>query len=157
MRRSGLGAGIRLAVTLSIVAAVVFFAFPILFAPRVEVPEKVQYGSASSVMFQIANQNLTPLRAVEYSCEVSRLVLTSGAAVRDANVLNRGRFPRIAGRRAALGRCQTGYIVTMPVKAAEYKLTVTYTAYPWTARKVLTVRIAAQFDAKNEVTGWKTD
>jgi hypothetical protein len=157
MRKSGLRAGIRLVVTMGVVAAVVFFAFPILFAPRVDVPEKVQYGSASSVMFQIANQNLTPLRAVEYSCEVSRLTLTNGSAVTDANVLDRGRFPRIAGRHAARGRCQTAYILTMPLKAAEYKLTVTYSAYPWPERRMLTVRIAAQFGAKNEVTGWKAD
>lgn len=147
----------RLAVTLGVVAAIVVFLFPIVFEIRVDVPSKVQFASASSMMFQISNQNPTPVTDVAYNCEVSRFTLTNGTAVTDANVLNRGNVRRIAGRRAIAGRCQTGYLITMPLQTAEYKLTITYRAYPWPQQRTRVWRIAAEFNGKHEVTGWKTE
>ena len=146
---------IRIVVTLGVVAAIVFFLFPLMFAIRVDVPEKTQFASASSMMFQISNQNPTPVTGVTYTCEVQQFTLANGTAVKDANVLNGGNVRRIGGRSAATGRCQTGYLITSPLKTAEYKLTVTYTAYPWKRVRTRVWNISAEFNAKGEVTGWK--
>jgi hypothetical protein len=148
---------IRIVVTLGAVAAIVFFLFPLMFAIRVDVPAKTQFASASSMMFQISNQNPTPVTGVTYNCEVARFTLANGTPVTDANVLNRGNMRRIGGRSAAAGRCQTGYLITAPLKTAEYKLTVTYTAYPWTRVRTRVWKISADFNAKSEVTGWKAE
>ena len=107
--------------------------------------------------FRISNQNLTPVTDIEYSCEVLNLMRTDGNAVKDANVLNRGEIRRIAGRHAVAGRCQTAYLITAPLKAADYKLVVVFRAYPWPQRRTSVYRISAQMNAKSEVTGWKLD
>ena len=148
---------IRVAVTFGVVAAVVILLFPLVFDIRVDVPGKVQFASASSMMFQISNQNLTPVADVAYSCEVARFTVANGTAVTDANVLNRGNVRRIGGRRAVAGRCQTAYLITSPLKTAEYKVTVTYRAYPWRRVRTRVWKIAAEFNAKSEVTGWKAE
>ena len=146
---------IRLVVTLAVVAGVVIFVFPLVFELEVDVPEKVQFASASAVMFQITNQDLTAVTNVEYRCEVARFVLTNGSAVKDANVLSTGRFPRIGSRSAVRGRCQTGYLIAQPLQTAEFELTITYRANPWRRMRSHVWHIAAQFDSKHEVTGWK--
>jgi len=105
--------------------------------------------------FQISNENLTPLTDVAYTCEVQKLTLADGTPVKDANVLNRGTIRRIAGRKAVTGRCQTAYLITAPLRAAEYKLTITYRAYPWPQQRAGVYPIAAQMNAKGAVTGWK--
>lgn len=148
---------IRLAVTLAVVAAIVFFLFPLVFSIRVDVPEKAQFASASSMMFQISNQNPTPVTDVTYNCQVQQFTLANGTAVKDANVLNGGSVRRIGGRSAATGRCQTGYLITSPLKTAEYKLTVTYTAYPWKRVRERVWKISAELDGKGEVTGWRAE
>ena len=146
---------VRLVVTLAVVAGVVIFVFPLVFELEVDVPEKVQFTSASTVAFQITNQDLTAVSDVEYRCEVARFVLANGTAVKDANVLCTGRFSRIGSRSAVRGRCQTGYLIAQPLQTAEFQLTITYRANPWRRRRTRVLRIAAQFDSKHEVTGWK--
>ena len=148
---------IRVAVTLGVVAAIVFFLFPLAFGLRVDVPEKAQFASASSMMFQISNQNPTPVTGVTYTCEVQQFTLANGTAVKDANVLNQGNVRRLGGRSGATGRCQTGYLVTSPLKTAAYKLTVTYTVYPWKRVRTRVWKISAELDGKGAVTGWKAE
>ena len=65
--------------------------------PRSEIPFP-QFGSPSSMAVQISNRNVTPLTDVEYSCEVSKLTLATGSAVRDAKVLIRGASRKIPAR-----------------------------------------------------------
>lgn len=155
--RSRLRGIVQMVLTLAVVSALVIFGFPLISALRIDVPTDVQFGSASSMTFRIANPNLTPLADVEYSCEVSKVTRTDGSSVTDANVLNRGSIRRLAGRRAVAGHCQTGYLITAPLKAAEYQLRVTYRVYPWPQQRTSVYRISAQFNAKSEVTGWKLD
>jgi hypothetical protein len=107
--------------------------------------------------FRISNHNLTSLTDVEYTCEVSKLTQADGSPIKNANVLNRGNIRTIAGRRAFAGHCQTGYLITAPLKAAEYKLTITYRTYPWPEQRTSVHRISAQINAKGEVIGWKLD
>jgi hypothetical protein len=104
---------------------------------------------------QISNQNVTPLTDVEYSCEVSKLTLANGSAVTDAKVLVRGAIPKIQGRQAIRARCETAYIVNAPLKAAEYKLTLTYRTYPRPQHRTSVYRVAAQMNGNGQVTGWK--
>jgi hypothetical protein len=134
--------------------AAVVFVFPAIFSPRVDVPAEVQFGSASSVRFQISNQNATPITGVEYTCELSKLTLANGSEVKDASVVVRSTIRRISGRQAVLGRCQTAYLVPGAVQAAEYKLTLRYHAYPWPQQRMNVYRIAAQIRA-GQVTGWR--
>lgn len=154
---SRLRARLLLGITLAIVFLIVVFLFPVIFELRIDVPSQVQFGSPSSVMFEIANQNLTPLTNVEYTCEVSTLITANAGPVRATPVLSRGRFPRIASRQGVRGQCQTGYLVTAPVKTVEYRLTVTYRASPWPQLRTRIARIAAQLNGKGEVTGWKVN
>ena len=150
-------ARLTLLLTIGVLFLIVVFIFPLIFQLRIDVPANVQFGSASSMMFEIANQNLTPLTNVEYSCEVSNLILLNGSTVKDANVLSRGSFRKIGARRGAAGRCQTAYLLTAPLKAMEYKLTITYRTYPWPQERTRAARITAQLNGKGEVTGWKLD
>ena len=147
----------RLLVVLAVVFVTVVFLFPIIFEPRIEPPAEVQFGSPFSMAVQISNQNVTPLTDVEYSCEVSNLTLANGSAVRDAKILIRGAIREIHGRHAIAARCESAYVVNAPLKAAEYKLTLTYKTYPWPQHRTSVYRIAAQMNAKGEVTGWKLD
>ena len=153
--RSRMRGPLEIVLTLAVVCAIVLLVFPLISALRVDVPGEISFGSASALTLTIANPNLTPLTNVEYTCEVSKLALADGSAVTNADALNRGDVRKIAGRRAVAGRCQTAYLVTSPLKTAEYKLTVTYHAYPWPQQRTDVYRISAQFDGKGNVTGWK--
>ena len=145
---------LRLGLILAIVTAIVEFGFPLIFGVQVDVPAALPFASASAMTFRISNQGLTPLTDVEYSCEVATLIRANGSAITDANVLNRGSIRKLAARRAAAGRCQTGYLIAAPLKTVEYRVTVNYRAYPWNRRRTSVFRIAAQFNGKGEVTGW---
>ena len=145
----------RVLLILAVVFATVVFIFPIVFEPRIEPPTEVQFGSLYSMEVQISNLNVTPLTNVEYSCEVSKLTLADGSAVGDAKVLIRGAIRKIQGRQAITARCETAYIVNAALKAAEYKLTLTYRAYPWPQHRTRVYRIAAQINDNGQVTGWK--
>jgi len=149
---------LRVLLTVALVLAVVVFVFPLVFSPGVQPPTDVQFGSPFSVPVQLSNQNVTPLTDVEYTCELSKLTLANSSPVKDANVLVRGSVRRIAGRKAVAARCQSAYIPNAPVQAAEYKLTVTYRAYPWPQRRRTSMyRIAAQIDSKGDLKGWKVN
>src|SRR5690242_5068248 len=152
---SRLRARLSLGISLAVAFLIVVFLFPLIFELRIDVPSQVQFGSPSSVMFEIATQNLTPLTNVEYTCEISTLITSAAPPLSAAPVLSRGRFPKIASRQGVRGQCQTGYLVTAPVKTVEYRLTVTYRASPWPQLRTRIARISAQIDGKGEVTGWK--
>jgi hypothetical protein len=153
--RSRLRGITQLVLTLAVASALVVFGFPLISALRIDVPTDIRFGSASSMTFRITNPNLTPLTDVEYSCEVSQLTLANGSAINDAKVLNRGSIRKLTGRHAVAGHCQAGYLITTPLKAAEYQLRVTYRSYPWPQQRTNVYRISAQFNTKSEVTGWK--
>jgi len=145
----------RLMLSMAVLFVTVVLIFPIIFRPGVEPPTELQFGSPFSMAVQISNQNMTPLTDVEYSCEVSKLTLANGSAVRDAKVLIRGAIRKIQGRQAITARCETAYIVNAPLKAVEYKLTLTYRTYPWPQHRTSVYRIAAQINDNGQVTGWK--
>jgi hypothetical protein len=148
---------VLLLASIIVVFLVVVFVFPAVFPLRIDVPAHVQFGNASSMMFQISNQNLTPLTNVEYSCAVAQLTLADGSPAKNVNTLSQGFIPKIGGRHGVTGRCQTGYFVPGPLKTAAYQLTVTYRPYPWPRRRTQVVRISAVLDGKGELTGWKLD
>jgi hypothetical protein len=136
----------------------VVFIFPIVLTPGVEPPAQLPSGSALSMAVRISNHNpFTPLTDVEYSCEIWYLTLASGAEITGANVLSRGTLQKFDGRRAITARCETAYVVNAPIKAAEYRLTLTYRSYPWPQRRTSVYHIAAQIDASGHVTGWVLD
>ena len=145
----------RALLILAMVFVTVVFIFPIVFDPRIEVPAEVQFGSPFSMAVQISNQNVTPLTNVEYGCEISKLTLANGSAVSDAKVLTRGAIRKIQGRHAIAARCESAYIVNAPLKTAEYKLTLSYRAYPWPRQRTTVYRIAAQINGRGDVTGWR--
>ncbi len=145
----------RLMLSMAVLFVTVVFIFPITFKPGVEPPTDLQFGTPFSMAVQISNQNVTPLTDVEYSCEVSKLTLANGSAVTDAKVLVRGTIRKIQGRQAIRARCETAYIVNAPLKAAEYKLTLTYRTYPWPQHRTSVYRVAAQINGNGQVTGWK--
>jgi hypothetical protein len=147
----------RILITMTVLFVSVFFVFPLVFEPRLEPPGELQFGSAFSVLVPIANHNMTPLSDVEYSCEISRLTLADGAAVTDARVLTRGAIPKIPGRKAVAAHCGIAYILTRPLKAAQYKMTLTYRAYPWHRLRTSVYYIDALIDGKGQVTGWKAN
>jgi hypothetical protein len=146
---------------LLLIAAVLFiavvFVFPLVFRPRVDVSANVQFGSPSSVTFQISNQNMTPMTDVEYTCEVSKLTRANGSAASDVKVVTRGAIRKIEGRSGVIGRCQTAYIVTGPVKTVEYQLTLHYRAYPWRKQRTGVYPIAARINGSGDVIGWKVE
>ena len=145
----------RLMLSMAVLFVTVVFIFPITFKPGVEPPTDLQFGTPFSMAVQISNQNVTPLTDVEYSCEVSKLTMANGSAVTDAKVLVRGAIRKIQGRQAIRARCETAYIVNAPLKAAEYKLTLTYRTYPWPQHRTSVYRVAAQINGNGQVTGWK--
>jgi len=146
---------LRLLLIMAIVFAIFVFLSPIVFEPRVEPPTKMELGSPSSMQVHIANQNVTPLTDIEYSCEVSKLTLASGTEVTDAKVLVRGTIRRLPGRQAIAEPCETAYVLNTPVGSAEYKVTLTYRMYPWRQFRTSVYRIAAQIAPNGRVTGWK--
>jgi hypothetical protein len=147
----------RLLLALAVLALAVLFIFPLIFSPGVEAPADVQFGSPSALQVQISNQNLMPLKDVEFSCEISRLDLAQGSTVSNAQALVRGSLKNLEGRRAITVPCETAYLVTSPVKAIEYKLTITYRMYPWPYRRTKVSHIAARISGNGQVTGWKVD
>ncbi len=155
--RSRLRARYRILIIMAVLFVTVAFVFPLVFRPRLEPPAELQFGSAFSVVVPIANHNMTPLTDVEYTCEISKLTLADGSAVTDARVLTRGAIPKIPGRKAVAAHCGIAYIVTHPLKAAEYKLTLTYRAYPWHQLRTSVYYIDARIDGKGQVTGWKAN
>ena len=107
------------------------------------------------MVVRISNQNpFIPFTDVEYSCEIWKLTLASGADVTDAYVLMRGARQEFDGRNTITARCETAYIVNAPLKAAEYRLTLTYRTYPWPQHRTSVYRIAAEIDGNGHVTGW---
>jgi hypothetical protein len=147
----------RLLLVLAALALVVVFIFPLIFSPGVEAPADVRFGSPSALQVQISNQNLMPLKDVEFSCEVSRLELAQGSQASNPQALVRGSIKKLEGRRAITAPCETAYLVTSPVKAVEYKLTITYRVYPWPYRRTKVSHIAARISGSGQVTGWKVD
>jgi hypothetical protein len=140
---------------MALLFVIVVFVFPIVFKPGVEPPTDLQFGTPFSMAVQISNQNVTPLTDVEYSCEISKLTLANGSPVTDAKVLVRGAIRKIPGRQAIRASCETAYIVNAPLKAAEYKLTLTYRPYPWPRQRTSVYRITAQINGNGQVTAWK--
>jgi hypothetical protein len=155
--RSRFHGAYRLLLALAALALAAVFIFPLIFSPGVEAPTDVQFGSPSALQVQISNQNLMPLKDVEFSCEVSRLDLAQGSPVSNAQALVRGNIKKLEGRRAITAPCETSYLVTSPVKAVEYKLTITYRMYPWPYRRTKVSHIAATVNGNGQVTGWKVD
>jgi hypothetical protein len=146
---------IRLLIIVVVLAAIVLFLFPLIFKPRIDLPASLQYGSPSSLEFRISNQNLTPLTDIAYTCEVSKLTLANGSEDTKAKAIIHGSVRKIQGRHAVIGRCETGDIVTAAIKAAEYRVTMTYKTYPWPQQRTGVYGIGAQVNANGEVTGWK--
>lgn len=144
----------RLLVIVVAMTLAVFFLYPLVFQPRIDVPPSVQFGSVSSVGVLIANANLTPLQDVEYTCEIAKLTMAKGSAITDARALTRGFIRKIPARRAVQVRCETSYLVTAPIKQAEYKLTLTYRASPWPQKRTSVYHIAAAIK-NSQLTGWK--
>jgi hypothetical protein len=147
----------RLLLALAALALVVLFIFPLIFSPGVQAPTDVQFGSPSALQVQISNQNLMPLKDLEFSCEISKLDLVQGSPASNAQALVRGSLKQLEGRRAITAPCETAYLVTSPVKAVEYKLTITYRMYPWPYRRTHVSHIAARISGNGQVTGWKVD
>ncbi|HUP02511.1 MAG TPA: hypothetical protein VMU19_00895 [Bryobacteraceae bacterium] len=145
----------RALLVIVVFAATVVFVFPLAFDPGVEAPTDLEFGNPSSVVIEVSNQNVTPLLDLQYTCELSSLTLANGSTVTNARELVRGTIRRIPGRRAFEVRCEAAYILTAPIKSAEYKLTVGYRAYPWPRRRSSSWRIAAKVNDKGDVTGWK--
>jgi hypothetical protein len=153
--RSRFHGAYRLLLALAALALVVVFIFPLIFRPGVEASTDVQFGSPSAVQVQISNQNFMPLKDVEFSCEVSRLDLAQGSPASNPQALVRGSVKELEGRRAIRAPCETAYVVTSPVKAVEYKLTITYRMYPWPYRRTNVSHITARVNSDGQVTGWK--
>ena len=147
----------RLLLGIAVFFVAVVFVFPGLFNPAVEAPAEVPFGSPFSVGVQISNQNVTPLTDVAYTCEVSNLTLADGSAAGNVKVVTRGSIRKIRGRQGVPGRCEMAYIQTGPLKAAEYRLTLEYRAYPWRRLRTAVYHIAAKLDGQGQVTGWKSD
>jgi hypothetical protein len=144
-----------LLLSFAVVAIVVFLVFPLVFPPRVDVANSVQFASPSSMVVQVSNQNLTPLTDIEYTCEVLNITLANGSAVNNAKVLTRGTIRKLPGRRAVTVRCESAYILGTPIKTAEYRLTVRYRTTPVPHVATTMYRIDAIVNNKGEVTGWK--
>ena len=156
--RSAFGRLYRLLFMVGVVFGTVVFIFPVVFEPRVEPPTPLQSGSPYSMTVRISNQNpFMPLTDVEYSCEVSKLTLASGADVSDAKALIRGSRRNFEGRQAITASCDTAYLVNAPIKAVEYRLTLTYRMYPWPQHRTHVYHIAAQISGDGRVSGWSLD
>ncbi|MGD1094857.1 MAG: hypothetical protein ABSB35_23045 [Bryobacteraceae bacterium] len=156
--RNDLSRGYRLLLMLGTLFAIVFLIFPIVLTPGVEPPAHLAFANALSMTVRISNQNpFTPLTDVEYSCEIWQVTLANGDEVTDANVLTRGSLQEFDGRRTIIAPCETAYVVNAPIKWAEYRLTLTYRAYPWHQYRSSVYHIAARIDENGHVTGWRLD
>src|SRR5215469_3625039 len=154
-KRSRFRGPYRILLAMAVLFATVVFVFPIAFRPGVEPPADLQFGNPSAVAVQISNQNLTPFTDVDYTCELAKLILADGSAATNAQVLIRGVIRKMEGRRAAIVRCEAAYIVTAPVHAVEYRLTIEYRPYPWRLRRSGVYQIVAQINGNGQITGWK--
>jgi len=114
-----------------------------------------QFGAPFSMAVEISNQNLLPIKDVEYSCEVSRLTLANGSAMRDAKVLVRGAVRKMQGNHSITAHCETAYTGDAPVNAIEYKLTLTYRMYPWPQHRTSVYRIASRINGNGQAAGWR--
>jgi hypothetical protein len=132
----------------------VFVIFPIAFGPGVEDPVSRFPGNPFYLEVKISNENLTPLTNVQYTCQAENVELQSGVKPSDVRVLNQGQIRKFQGRRATTIRCETAYIIDVPVKSAEFHLTLKYTAYPWRIDRAADYRFAAAVDAKGQITKW---
>jgi hypothetical protein len=157
LQRSRFRGPYRVVLVIAVLFVALVLVFPILFAPRVDAPADVKFGTVSAVTVQISNQNLTPVDDVEYNCELSKLTLANGAAVSNAKALVQGVIRKLPGRKAITVRCESSYLVTNPLKAAEYQLTLKYRAYPWRKVRTSVYRIAAQINSSGDLTGWKAE
>jgi hypothetical protein len=136
--------------------ATVFFILPIILTPGVEPPAHLPFSNGLSMSVRISNHNpFTPLTDVEYSCEVWYVTLANGAEVKNANVFVRGTLQKFDGSKTIVAPCETAYVVKAPIKAAEYRLTLTYRAYPWRTYRRSVYHIAAHIDENGKVTGWE--
>ena len=133
----------------------VVFVFPLVLMPGVDPPSEFRAGSLSMVVPLVNHNPFTPLTEVEYSCEIWKVTLANGDDLTDANVLVRGTLSRFEGRRPLNVRCETAYTVNAPIRAAEYRLTLSYRVYPWPQYRTAVYRIAAQVDGEGRVTGWE--
>jgi hypothetical protein len=156
-RRSVFRRALGLVLAGIVLAVIVIVVFPLVFEPRIDVPTDLETGNPSVVQVQISNQNLTPLLDVEYTCELSTMILANGTAVPNEKVLVRGTIRKIGGRSAAAAGCQAAYVVTSPLGAAAYKMTITYRSYLWHGRRTRVYPISAKVNTKGDVTGWKLD
>jgi len=147
--------GIYRALALLASMAVVFLViFPLAFSPGIELPSGEFPDNPFSLRVRITNQNLTPYKDVDYTCESTNLELATGRVLNDARIVHHGSIKNFSGRRAITVRCETAYIVTDPLKAAEFKLVVKYRPYPWPVNRVSEYRIAAVIDSSGRITKW---
>jgi hypothetical protein len=153
--RSRLRGPFRLLIVMAVLFITTVFIFPLTFEPSVDPPNNLIFASPFSLPLRISNHNVTPLRDVEYNCVASKLTLANGSDVTNARILTRSFIREIPSRRAFTAHCEAGYIVNTPLKAAEYKLTLTYRAYPWPQLRTRVYVIAARMNAQGEVTAWK--
>jgi hypothetical protein len=156
VQRSRFRGAYRVLITVVVLFVALVLVFPILFAPRIDAPTDVKFGTASALTVQISNQNFTPLNDLEYDCELSKLTLANGSAINNAKVLVRGVIRKLPGRKAIAIHCESAYLVTDQLKAAEYQLTLKYRAYPWPKLRTSIYQILAQFNSSGDLTGWKS-
>lgn len=145
---------LRLLLVMVVLALTVVVIFPAVFTPKVEPPTEVMVGGPFATKVQVSNQNVTPLKDVEYSCEGTKLTMSNGIELADAKMLVRGMIRKIPGRTAVMANCESSYVVNAPLRAVEYKLTLMYKAFPWPQLRTAVFRIAAQVDGKGQVTKW---
>ena len=140
--------------TLGVLFVTVVLIFPLVFEPVVQLRAESPSGNPFSIQLLVANQNMTPVTDVEYTCEVSTLTKPGGAEVTGAGVLIRGTIRTIPGRRAIAEPCETAF-VEGPVQTAEFKVTISYRMYPLPKHRTSVHYVAAQVDRNGRVTGWR--
>jgi hypothetical protein len=132
----------------------VLLILPWIFGPRVEILPSPYPGNPFSLSLSIANQNLTPFTGIEYSCAAENVEPAGEPLAHDPKAVHEGRRLRLPGREAMAARCDMAYLITAPLKSAQYKLTLHYSVFPW--RKIRTSEhyFLAQLDNSGQVTGW---
>jgi hypothetical protein len=153
-RRSSLYGAYRLLLTVAVFMAAVGLVFPLVFKPSVEPPDNLTTGNPLSIHVLVANQNMTPITDVEYTCEVSKLTQPDGTAIAGANTLVRSTILKIPGREALREPCETTYVAGGPIQAAEYKVTISYRMYPWPTNRTAVYYVVAHVAGSGRVTGW---
>ena len=138
----------------AILLAAVALIFPAVLGPSVNDPLAPFPDNPFSLTARIVNEYLTPFTNLEYSCESADVVLANGTPITDAKILNQGKIRKLPGRRAFNARCETAYIVNAPVKSAEFKLKLTYKAFPWPQLHTHEYDFTAVVDAHGQVAKW---